>query len=61
MSKDAAKNKICPECRRLVDASTMRPLARTPRGGRVRYACPDCYKRVMALRKAVRQARAHRG
>ena len=45
-------------CRRLVEASSMRPLSRTRFGGGVRYACPDCFKRVMALRKAVANARA---
>jgi endogenous inhibitor of DNA gyrase (YacG/DUF329 family) len=53
VTKDPSKIKQCPECRRLVEAATMRPLSRTPRGGRVRVACPDCYKRVMELRKAV--------
>lgn len=53
MPKDQSKIKRCPECRRLVEASTMRPLSRTRRGGGVRFACPDCFKRVMAMRKAV--------
>ena len=56
MSKDPSKIKRCPECKRLVDASTMRPLSRTPHGGSVRYACPECFSRVMALRKATREA-----
>lgn len=53
MTKDPSKIKQCPECRRLVQASTMRPLSRTRFGGGVRFACPDCFKRVMAMRKAV--------
>ena len=53
MTKDPSKIKRCPECRRLVPASTMRPLSRTRFGGGVRFACPDCYKRVMDMRKAV--------
>jgi hypothetical protein len=55
MTKDPSKIKRCPECRRLVEASTMRPLSRTRLGGGVRYACPDCFQRVMGLRKAVRE------
>jgi len=35
----------------------MRPLSRTRFGGGVRYACPDCFKRVMGLRKAAQGAR----
>jgi hypothetical protein len=57
LSKDPSKIKRCPECRRLVEASTMRPLSRTRFGGGVRYACPDCFKRVMGLRKAAQGAR----
>jgi hypothetical protein len=53
VTKDPSKIKQCPECRRLVPAHTMRPLSRTRFGGGVRYACPDCFKRVMDLRKAV--------
>jgi RNase P subunit RPR2 len=53
VTKDPSKIKQCPECHRLVEAATMRPLARTPSGGRVRVACPGCYTRVMELRKAV--------
>jgi hypothetical protein len=53
MPKDPSKIKRCPECRRLVEASTMRPLSRTKLGGGVRMACPACYTRVMDLRKAV--------
>ncbi|HET9403302.1 MAG TPA: hypothetical protein VFO57_01830 [Burkholderiales bacterium] len=53
MPKDPPKIKRCPECRRLVEAETMRPLSRTRFGGGVRFACPDCFKRVMAMRKAV--------
>jgi endogenous inhibitor of DNA gyrase (YacG/DUF329 family) len=45
--------KRCPECGRIVEASSMRPLSRTQWGGGVRFACPDCFKRVMELRKAV--------
>ena len=47
------KIKRCPECRRLVEASSMRPLSRTQHGRGVRFACPACYARVMELRKAV--------
>jgi hypothetical protein len=53
MSKDPSKIRPCPECRRQVEAGTLRALSRTPLGGRVRMACPACYTRVMALRKAV--------
>jgi endogenous inhibitor of DNA gyrase (YacG/DUF329 family) len=53
MTKDPSKIKQCPECRRLVEAESMRPLSRTRLGGRVRMACPACYTRVMDLRKAV--------
>jgi hypothetical protein len=53
MTKDPSKIKQCPECRRLVPASSMRPLSRTRSGGGVRYACPECFKRVMDMRKAV--------
>ena len=45
MTKDPSKVKRCPECKRLVDSSTMRPLSRTPQGGAVRVACPDCFQR----------------
>jgi DNA-directed RNA polymerase subunit RPC12/RpoP len=55
MGKDPSKTKRCPECKRLVDAATMRPLSRSPTGG-LRFACPDCFTRVMALRKSVRIA-----
>lgn len=58
MGKDPSKIKVCPECRRLVDAATMRPLSRNQLGSGVRYVCPDCFKRVSALRKAVRAAHA---
>ena len=57
MTKDPSKVKRCPECKRLVDASTMRPLSRTRTGGGLRYVCPDCYDRVTVLRKAVQEAR----
>ena len=53
MTKDPSRIKQCPECRRLVAAASMRPLSRTRLGGGVRYACPDCFKRVMEMRKAV--------
>lgn len=59
MSKDPSKARLCSECKHLVDASTMRPLARTQLTGGVRFACPDCFARVMALRKAVRDREAH--
>lgn len=58
MTKDPSTIKRCPECKRLVDASTMRPLGRPPKQVGVRYVCPDCFTRVMALRKAVQDARA---
>ncbi len=58
MTKDPSKIKRCPECRRLVEAATMRPLSRTRFGGGVRFACPDCFKRVMMLRKATPGARS---
>jgi len=53
VTKDPSKIKQCPECRRLVQALTLRPLSRTRWGGGVRFACVDCFKRVMDLRKAV--------
>ena len=53
MTKNPSKIKRCPECRRLVEAETMRPLSRTRLGGGVRFACPACFTRVMGLRKAV--------
>lgn len=58
VTKDPSKIKRCPECRRLVEAATMRPLSRTRLGGGVRFACPDCFKRVMALRRAVVRPRS---
>ena len=39
MSKDPSKVKRCSECKRLVEAATMRPLGRTPKQGGVRYVC----------------------
>jgi hypothetical protein len=57
LTKDPSKIKQCQECRRLVQASTMRPLSRTRWGGGVRFACVDCFKRVMELRKAVAAGR----
>ena len=56
MSKDPSKIRLCSECKRLVDARTLRQLARTQHAGSVRFACPPCFERVMALRKAVREA-----
>jgi hypothetical protein len=53
LTKDPSRIKRCPECGRLVQAASMRPLSRTQWGGGVRFACPDCFKRVMELRKAV--------
>jgi endogenous inhibitor of DNA gyrase (YacG/DUF329 family) len=53
LTKDPSRIKRCPECGRLVPAESMRPLSRTQWGGGVRFACPDCFKRVMELRKAV--------
>ena len=58
MGKDPSKIKVCPECRRLVEAATMRPLSRNQAGSGIRFVCPDCYKRVLALRKIVRETRA---
>ena len=58
MSKDTSKSRLCSECKRLSDASALRPLARTQHAGGVRFACPQCYGRVMLLRKTVREARA---
>jgi hypothetical protein len=57
LTKDPSKIKGCQECRRLVQASTMRPLSRTRWGGGVRFACPACFKRVMDMRKAVAERR----
>lgn len=57
MGKDPSKIKVCPECRRLVESVTMRPLSRNQLGSGIRYVCPDCFKRVIALRKVVRDAR----
>ena len=51
--KDPAEIKRCPECKRQVLASSMRPLSRTRYGTGARYACPDCFRRVMGMRKAV--------
>ena len=43
---------------RMVDAASMRPLSRTRFGSGIRFACAECYKRVMALRKAAPGARS---
>jgi hypothetical protein len=48
--------KRCPECKRTVEANSMRPLSRSSHGGGLRYACPACYARVWALRKVARDA-----
>ena len=56
MGKDPSKIKRRAECKRMVDATTMRPLSHTPTGG-VRVVCLDCFARVMALGNAVRDAR----
>ena len=56
MTKDPSKIKRCTECKRLVEASNMRPLGRNPKQAGVRYVCPDCFTRVMALRRKVREA-----
>jgi len=48
--------KLCSECKRLIDGAALRPLARTQRGGNVRHACPECFARVMGLRKGVRES-----
>jgi len=48
LPKDPSKIKRCPECRRLVEAATMRPLSRTRLGGGVRFACPDCFRKYGA-------------
>ena len=53
MSKDSPTLKRCMECLRQVGAATMRPLARTQYGRGIRFACPACFARVMAFRKAV--------
>ena len=37
MGKDPSKIKVCPECRRLVEAATMRPLSRNQLGSGIRY------------------------
>ena len=60
MSTQPSSTKRCPECRRSVDASTMRPLSRTSYGSGVRYACPECFARVMALRRVAWKARNKR-
>ena len=36
----------------------MRPLSRNQLGSGIRFVCPDCFKRVLALRKVVREARS---
>ena len=56
VSKDPSKIKHCLECKRMVDALTMRPLARQASGGGVRRVCAECYCRVTALRKTVRDS-----
>jgi len=56
MTENQGKTKRCPECKRLVGAAMMRPLSRTRQGGGLRYACPDCFARIMALRKMVKRA-----
>jgi len=58
MKTHSSKTKRCPECKRTVDATTLRPLSRTRHGSGLRYACPDCYARVMALRRVAREARS---
>jgi hypothetical protein len=57
MSALPSNTKRCAECRQSVDAMTMRPLSRTTYGSGLRYACPDCFTRVTALRKIAREAR----
>jgi hypothetical protein len=56
MSTQPSTMKRCPECKRPVDAATMRPLSRSSHGGGLRYACPDCFARVKALRKIAKDA-----
>jgi len=56
MGKDPSKIKRRAECKRMVDATTMRPLSRTPTG-RVRVVCLNCFVRVMALGNAVQDTR----
>jgi len=56
MSTQPSNTKRCPECKRLVDPATMRPLSRSSHGGGLRYACPDCFARVKALRKIAKEA-----
>ena len=55
---ESPKINMCRECQRLVETSKMRPLSRDRLGRRVRNVCPDCYKRIMALRRAARTARS---
>jgi hypothetical protein len=53
MGNNPSKTKRCPECKRWIDAASARPLSRTLQGGGVRYLCPDCFAKGMALRKAI--------
>lgn len=59
MSKDPSKTRLCSECKRPIDALALRPLGYTRKSGGVRFACPQCYGRVMSLRKTVREACAY--
>ena len=55
MSKDPSKIKRCPECTSMVDASTMRPVARTS-PNRVHFVCLTCFDREMHGDTVVRLA-----
>jgi hypothetical protein len=57
VTKDPSKIRRCPACRRLTDASTMRPLSRTAQRG-VRFVCLDCFAEGMAARKKAAGPRA---
>jgi hypothetical protein len=50
MTKDPSKIKRCPECKRLTDTATMRPLSRSKQSG-VRLVCLDCFTAGMARMK----------
>lgn len=56
MIKDPAKQRRCSECKRLVSSADMRPLSRKQLGRGLRYACPECFARVVAFRKATKPA-----
>jgi hypothetical protein len=56
MSKDPSKIKRCPECTSMVEASTMRPVARTS-PNRVHFVCLTCFDREMHTPSAVTQGK----